>query len=55
MKTLITFFNTKPSYFKVNNTMVSAKTGIKESTVAKFKKTSEYRLMRAIYLNSLKK
>jgi hypothetical protein len=55
MKTLINFFNSNPSYFKVSTARIASRTNLTEKTVIRFKKTPEYRLMKSMYINTLKK
>jgi len=55
MNTLIKFLNSKPSYLKSSTTMIAAKAGVAESTVIRFKKSSQFKTMRTMYVNSLVK
>ena len=51
MKTLINFLSNNPSYVKCGNTRIAKRTGLKESTVAKFKKSPMYQELAKNYRN----
>jgi hypothetical protein len=51
MKTLINFLSSNPSYVKCGNNRIAKRTGLKESTVAKFKKSSIYQELAKNYRN----
>lgn len=51
MKTLTTFLSNNPSYVKCGNTRIAKRTGLKESTVAKFKKTAAFMELAKSYRN----
>ena len=51
MKTLINFLSNNPSYVKCGNTRIAKRTGLKESTVAKFKKTIMFQELAKNYRN----
>lgn len=51
MKTLQYFLSNNPSYIKWGNERLAKRTGLKESTIAKFKKTSLFKEMNAAYRN----
>ena len=51
MKTLTTFLSNNPSYIKWGNERLAKRTGLKESTIAKFKKTTLFQEMSKSYRN----
>ena len=52
MKTLTTFLSTNPSYLKCGNERIAKATGLKETTVARFKKGTMYAEMSKNYRNN---
>jgi len=55
MRKLTTLFTEKPSYMKCGNSVIARITGLKESTVASFKRKAEFKEAKRIYLESIKK
>jgi hypothetical protein len=53
MKTLTTLFTNNPSYMKWGNQRIADKTGLKVSTVERFKKSPIYRTMKNQYLTTI--
>lgn len=54
MKKLITFLGSKPSYLKWGAERISLATGIALSTVTKFRKSKEFKALKANYFLSIK-
>jgi hypothetical protein len=52
MKTLSKFLADNPSYVKCSNERIAKRTGLKESTVARFKKGQMFAEMNSNYRNS---
>ena len=51
MKTLASFLTENPSYCKCGNERIARATGIKATTVARFKKTSTFKNLNSQYRN----
>ena len=52
MKTLKTFLQKNPSFFKCGTERVSKRSGISPNTINRFKRSSEYKTLKTNYLNS---
>lgn len=53
MKTLTNFLSINPGYLKCGNAAIAKATGLKEKTVAKFKRTQIFKVMNSQYRNGL--
>lgn len=54
MKTLMKLFASNPSYTKWGNSRLATKTGLKESTIKRYKNTAEFKDLKKVYLNNSK-
>ena len=54
MKTLMKLFTSNPSYTKWGNSRLATKTGLKESTIKRYKNTAEFKSLKQVYLNNCK-
>lgn len=52
MKTLISFLSQKPSYVKCGNQRIANAAGISINTVARFKKSKEFKNLYNLYLTN---
>lgn len=51
MKTLTAFLSSNPSYVKCSNEKIAKRTGLKESTVKRFKNTTMFKEINSNYRN----
>lgn len=54
MKKLARLFTDKPGYMKCGNLKIARLTGLKESTIIRYKNSAEYQESKRNYLNSIK-
>jgi len=55
MKKLARFFTEKPGYMKCGNSVIAKVTGLKETTIASYKRKSEFKEAKKVYLNTIKR
>lgn len=55
MKKLAELFTSNPGYMKCGNERIAKITGLKETTIKRYKSSSEYREMKTLYISGLKR